>query len=627
MEMQKDKLLKNLPLEILGKLRALSAALWAENNTAAIPMDVLIGEFEGELEASQGLLAGLEKHYKELMASAERAHGDETERLEAEIAKLAELSAGFETVSKANAAKVKELKESLDKSEAANREKYSKDEVSLIERQILELKKEVNEFRQLKEMDDHRIMELESMVATKGEEVERRYISKTSLLDKELAELRAANAELEQKKAEDDSKIKELRSALEKSERESREKYSKAEVDLIERQILDLKKELGEFRQLKEIDDRRIMELEAAVATKAEEVERRYIARNTYLEKENAELQAANAGLEKSKLEDDARIKELRGSLEKSERVSREKYTRAEVDMLEAQILELKKEIREGRQLKDLDDRRISELEAQVEAKTDDIEKKYIGRITLLEKKVQELTALSSGLEAGKAQDDSRLAELKKLLAEKDREISERYLAKDVRQLEDLVASQRAELTALKGAKLEDERKIADLERMVGEKHDELEKKHLARIAALEGLAAELRAQLSAQGADNSGLAAQVSEVKKTVIGRDREILELKTRLSDAELEYNEKLAARRKELEDEQHGMFKQAKERARVLEEEFAQKQRSLSARQIALEGDFNANKRELIKTFDKVREELDRREKALEAREAKTVPPTAA
>lgn len=621
MEMEKDKLLRNLPVEMLTKLRALADRMWAENNVVAVPLWAMIEELEAEVEASGSVLSNYDNYFKERLESQKQAQAAMKERFEHEIAGLKGLIAGLEASSKENVAKLNELRLALEKSENQSREKYSKDEVNLLERQILDLKKEINEFHQLKELDDRRIMELEGQVATKAEEVERRFIAKVGLLGTENAELKKQNSELEKAKIEDDAKIKELHTALEKSERISREKYTREEVDLIERQILDLKKELNEFRQLKEMDDRRIMELEGELGTKSAEVEKRFIARVSQLEKDNAELRKQNEEYEQAKVEDDSRIKQLRSSLEKSERESREKYTRSEVDMLEQQILELKKEIREMHQLKELDDRRAAELEAQLAEKTDGIENKYIGRINLLEKKNEELIGYCDELEKTKSAAESRAAELKKTVALKDKEISERYQEEDVKKLEEIISSLRSEMDILKGKKLEDERKLADLERSLGEKRDGIEEKYFSQISALESQVAELKGNISALESDNSALAEKLSGVKKSIINRDHELLELKTRLSDAELEFGEKLAEKERELEKE-NSLFKEKMEAdARRVQSEYAQKLKALEARKMDMEADFTAKKMELIKTFDKVREEMELREKVLAARESKT------
>ena len=604
METRKEELLRSLPEEMLAKLKDLADRLWAERNVVAVPLGALVEELEADVKASGSALTDYENYYKEKIAAQKREYTAAKERLEAELSGLRTLVSSLEAAGRNNAARVNELRLELEQSESRSREKYSKDEVGMLESQILSLKKEIGEFHKVKERDDRRIMELEGQVAVKAEEVERRYVARMAQLEKENSELQKRNSELESSVREDDARIRELRVALEKSERAGREKYSKEEVSMIERQVEQLKKELGEFRLLKEQDNRRIIELEGQVATKAGEVERRYIAANSRLEKENEELKERVSELENSRREENARAAEVKAALEQK-------------------AAALKEEQRALHKLREEDSGRIAGLEAALAEKTGPIESRYAGRISMLEKKNSELAAYAADLERAKEDSEERAAGLKKTLAVKERELSERYQEKDVRQLEEIIASLREEVSSLKGQKLEAERKVADMERSLGEKQEEIDKKYLARIAALDSQAAELKGAVSSLETDNGALAAKLSDIKKTVIARDRELLELKTRLSDSEMEYNEKLAERKKELEMERLRLQQKLEEEGRKLQADHAQKQRTLEARKADLEADFNAKKLELIRTFDKVREEMELREKVLAAREDKLGP----
>lgn len=604
METQKDEFLRDLPEEMLAKLKELADRLWAERNVVAVPLVALMEELEADVKASRSALSDYERYYKERLAAEKREHDALKDRLQAEISGLRTLISSLEVAARENAVRMNELRGKLEQSESRSREKYTRDEVGLLENQVLSLKKEIGEFHKVKERDDRRILELEGQVAIKAEEVERRYVARMAQLEKENSELEKRNAELEGSVREDDARIKELRTALEKSERSGREKYSKEEVSMIERQVEELKKELGEFRLQKEKDSRRMIELEGEVATKAGEVERRYIAANSRLEKENGELRERLSGLESSRREEEARAAEVKGALEQ----------RAGT---------LKEEISALRKLREEDAGRLAGLEAALAEKTGPIESRYAGRISMLEKKNSELASYAAELEKAKSDSEEKAAGLKKALAVKERELSERYQEKDVRQLEEIIVSLREELSSLKGQKLEAERKVADMERSLGEKQEEIDKKYLSRIASLDSQAAELKGAVSSLEADNGALAAKLSDIKKAVIARDRELLELKTRLSDSEMEYNEKLAEKKKELDGERLRLQQKQEEENRKLQAEYAQKQRTLEARKADLEADFNAKKLELIRTFDKVREEMELREKVLAAREGKLGP----
>lgn len=533
--MEKDKLLRNIPLEIMDRVRRLSARLWAENNPVAVPLSVIIEEFDADVGAVDSVVSDYEKHYETKLAG---------------------------------------------------------------------LRQELQAFRE-----------------------------------------RTAALEADLKKAQEEPR--ELRMAIEHMTAESNAKYSKEAVMMLEQQILELKRELTEFRQMKGRDDHKIMELEAMLGTKTEEVERRYLGKTTMLEKECAELRAANEELEKSKHKDDASIRSLRSALEQSERESREKYTRAEIELLEQQILDLKKEISNRHKLKDMDDRRIAELEERLKEKTDDIERRYIGKITLLETNAGELTAEAARLQKENADYDQRIVELRRQLAAKEHAMAAMHSPEELKAYEEMVVTLRQELASAKTAHMEAEKRIAALQHAAGEKTEVVEQRFIARIGALENRAAETERELAAAEAANAEHLGKIGDLKKAVIAREREILELKSRISDAEMEYSVKLAGvkesyfneqrkqaerisvlesdasskldgRRAALEEDYRHRVLELTARAAALESEAEAKRRELESRKQALEEDFAASKRELVRTFDKVREEIERREAALAARE---------
>lgn len=122
----------------------------------------------------------------------------------------------------------------------------------------------------------------------------------------------------------------------------------------------------------------------------------------------------------------------------------------------------------------------------------------------------------------------------------------------------------------------------------------------------------------------------RLEELRASLAGRESALAEMKLKTTEEEGELNSKYVGRMQELYDKVskkemtllsrwEEKNKSVELRAQEAEAAYAARERQLKIREKAIEEEFNARKTELIKTFDRIREGLEAREKALAAREA--------
>ncbi|OGR50479.1 MAG: hypothetical protein A2049_03345 [Elusimicrobia bacterium GWA2_62_23] len=138
--------------------------------------------------------------------------------------------------------------------------------------------------------------------------------------------------------------------------------------------------------------------------------------------------------------------------------------------------------------------------------------------------------------------------------------------------------------------------------------------------------AAERLAKLQQTHADSLK---KIEELKTMLAARDSELAELRSKTMEDGSELNSRYVVKMQELYDKVNKkeleMLARWEEKNRTLETkiqsidtEVAAKTKQLGLREKALVEDFNGRKAELIRTFDRIRAELEAREKALAARE---------
>lgn len=152
---------------------------------------------------------------------------------------------------------------------------------------------------------------------------------------------------------------------------------------------------------------------------------------------------------------------------------------------------------------------------------------------------------------------------------------------------------------------------------------------HSRREARLKEESEALKANLSALEKENAASLKKAAEFKAAVHATEARISELQSKAMDEERDLNLKCVARMQELYDRTNKkeleMLNKWEEknrsleaRAQAVEEDYSGRVRQFELREKALEEDAKARKVELIRTFDRIRSELDAREKALAVRE---------
>lgn len=140
----------------------------------------------------------------------------------------------------------------------------------------------------------------------------------------------------------------------------------------------------------------------------------------------------------------------------------------------------------------------------------------------------------------------------------------------------------------------------------------------------------DLTARLAKSEAARAEALKRLEEFRAVLSDRETLLAEMKMRTAEQEGELNSKYVSRMQELYEkvskkelelllrwEDKNRAQEA--RAQEFESERAARERQLKLREKALEEEFNSRKSELIRTFDRIREGLEAREKALAAREA--------
>lgn len=157
------------------------------------------------------------------------------------------------------------------------------------------------------------------------------------------------------------------------------------------------------------------------------------------------------------------------------------------------------------------------------------------------------------------------------------------------------------------------------------------EREHAQRESRLREEIEDFSARVARLEKEHAAGQKRIEELKAALNAREAELADLKAKSLEDGTELNSRYVAKMQELydkvnrkememlsrwEDKNKGL--QAKLDA--LEGDHAARVKQLALREKALEEDFNGRKAELIRTFDRVRADLEAREKAMAARERK-------
>jgi len=152
---------------------------------------------------------------------------------------------------------------------------------------------------------------------------------------------------------------------------------------------------------------------------------------------------------------------------------------------------------------------------------------------------------------------------------------------------------------------------------------------HASREERFREEAAAANARLSALQADYAAALKKIEDLKSAIGSRDAEMAALKSRTLEDASELNSRYVEKMQELYDKVNKkeleMLARWEEKNRELENklkavdsELSARGKQASMREKALEADYNGRKAELIRTFDKIRADLEARERALAEKE---------
>lgn len=158
-----------------------------------------------------------------------------------------------------------------------------------------------------------------------------------------------------------------------------------------------------------------------------------------------------------------------------------------------------------------------------------------------------------------------------------------------------------------------------------------MERQYKDKILTLESELSDFKTRFSEIDKDRSADSKKVMELVETLKRKESELADLKAGAVETEAQLNARYVARMQELYDKisrkEMDMLSKWEEKNKALEtnssaveNEYSSKLRQIKLREKAMEDDFNSRKQELIKTFERVRLEMEAREKELSERERK-------
>jgi hypothetical protein len=155
------------------------------------------------------------------------------------------------------------------------------------------------------------------------------------------------------------------------------------------------------------------------------------------------------------------------------------------------------------------------------------------------------------------------------------------------------------------------------------------EREHAQKMERLKEENSDFSARLAVLEKEHAAGLKKIDELKAALAAKDAALAEVKAKSAEDESALNAKYVTKMQELYDKVNKkeleMLARWEERnkgletkVQTLESDLAAKVKQFSLREKALEEDFNGRKAELIRTFDRIRADLEAREKVLAERE---------
>ncbi|MDP2866542.1 MAG: hypothetical protein Q8O90_09880 [Elusimicrobiota bacterium] len=137
--MEKERAIQCIPIEMLERLKALSAKLWEDRNPTSVHLNAILEEFEPDVKALADTIKEYEAEYSGRAASCQSKYEQKESRLNKEIENLKARLAGAESSLREALKKNEELKSASNAREALLAElrmKTSEDEGALNARYV-----------------------------------------------------------------------------------------------------------------------------------------------------------------------------------------------------------------------------------------------------------------------------------------------------------------------------------------------------------------------------------------------------------------------------------------------------------------------------------------------------------
>lgn len=153
--MEKEHAIQCVPVELLERLKALSAKLWEDRNPTSVHLNAILEEFEPDMKALSNTIKEYEKEYAERLASSQSRYEQKENRLKKEIEELKARLAGLENSLRGALKKNEELQSVFSAREALVAElriKTTEDEGALNSRYVARMQ-ELYEKVNKKELD------------------------------------------------------------------------------------------------------------------------------------------------------------------------------------------------------------------------------------------------------------------------------------------------------------------------------------------------------------------------------------------------------------------------------------------------------------------------------------------
>lgn len=132
--MEKERVIKCVPAEMLERLKALAERLWAESNPSSVHLTAVLEEFEPDMKALGQIVKEYEAEFSGRLSSREREFAKREARLKEKIQVLDVRLSAMENERSAEAMKMKELGKALRDAEASREEAQT--EAMEIEREL-----------------------------------------------------------------------------------------------------------------------------------------------------------------------------------------------------------------------------------------------------------------------------------------------------------------------------------------------------------------------------------------------------------------------------------------------------------------------------------------------------------